>query len=80
MCELQENIEVATEHINWLKNVISDWRIIVTDLRRAGCRTECAENTLETFIRTLKTLELYQKCLREEVKEDDAPRRETIAA
>jgi hypothetical protein len=80
MCELQNNIEVAAEHISWIKNVIADWMVIVDDLRRAGCRTECAENTLQAFISTLKTLELYEMCLREESDRQDGPRRETIAA
>jgi len=80
MCELQDNIEVAAGHISWMKNVIADWRIIIADLRRAGCRTECAENTLEAFISTLKTLELYERRLREESKEQADLRRETIAA
>jgi hypothetical protein len=80
MCDLQANIGSAFEHITWMQNVIVDWRIIVGDLRRAGCWTECAENTLEVFIATLKTLELYETCLREEIKEQDVPRHETIAA
>ena len=80
MCELQNNIDMAAEHITWMKNVIADWHIIVADLRRAGCRTECAENTLETFISTLKTLELYETRLREEINKQDDPCHETIAA
>jgi hypothetical protein len=77
MRELQNNIDVAAEHIIWLKEVVAEWRIIVADLRRAGCRTECAENTLEAFIGTLMALEFYEMCLREE---QDYRRRETIAA
>lgn len=80
MCELRDSIELATEHINWMTDVIADWRVIVGDLRRAGCRTECAENTLEAFISTLKTLQVYEICLREEIEKQDDLRRETIAA
>lgn len=80
MCELQSNIEVAAEQINWIKNVIADWSVIVADLRRAGCRTECAENTLQAFISTLKTFELHEMCLHEESDRHRGPRHETIAA
>lgn len=80
MCDLQNNIDVAAGHIIWMKNVIAEWRIIVADLRRAGCRTECAENTLEAFISTLIALEFYEMCLREEINKQDDRRRETIAA
>ena len=80
MCELQSDIEVAAEHLNWIKNVIADWSVIVADLRRAGCRTECAENTLQAFVSTLKTLKSHEMCLREESDRQRDPCHETIAA
>ncbi|MCI4679805.1 hypothetical protein K9U39_11700 [Rhodoblastus acidophilus] len=69
MCKLQDDLELATGHIAWLKSVIVDWRTIVADLRRAGHRTENAESTLQTFIRTLKTLESYEIFLLGEIEE-----------
>lgn len=80
MCELQNKIAVVAGNIRSMKNVIADWRIIVADLRRAGCRTESAENTLDAFIGTLMALEFYKMCLCEEINEQAGRRRETISA
>jgi hypothetical protein len=80
MRDLQNNIDAASEHIIWMKNVIADWRVIVADLQRAGCRIACAENALDSFISTLKTLELYESFSLEEIKKQDGPRHEIIAA
>lgn len=80
MCEPQNDLELANEHIAWMKDVIVDWRVILADLRRAGHRTECAESALQSFIRTLQTLELYEALLLGEMDEQDDPRPEMIAA